>query len=123
MRDLLGLNAGIDAMGLEEHLVDQEQQLQNLQEQLADLMQGSALGASTLTELLQQQLECLAQGVFCLGTTTQWKCLVIYAQSCIGSRTGSGHLSGSPQPSRPLRCSLPTSRITTSPTALHALQG
>ncbi|CAE7805808.1 unnamed protein product [Symbiodinium sp. KB8] len=67
MRDLLGLNAGIDAMGLEEHLVDQEQQLQNLQEQLADLMQGSALGASTLTELLQQQLECLAQGVFCLG--------------------------------------------------------
>ena len=37
--------------------MDQEQQLQNLQEQLADLMQGSALGASTLTELLQQQLD------------------------------------------------------------------
>ena len=44
MRDLLGLNAGIDAMGLEEHLVDQEQQLQNLQEQLADLMQALPLG-------------------------------------------------------------------------------
>ena len=44
-----------------------QDQLQSLQAQLTDLMQGSALGASTLTELLQQQLECLAQGVFCLG--------------------------------------------------------
>ena len=67
LRNLLGINAGVDPLELEEHLMDQSDQLQSLQAQLTDLMQGAGLGASTLTELLQQQLECLAQGVFCLG--------------------------------------------------------
>ena len=66
---------------LQDHLIEQQEQLQILQDQLAEMQQGSLMSGSTLTELVQQQLESepekrtaprgavrfLAQGVFCLG--------------------------------------------------------
>jgi len=65
LRRLLDMNAGPE---IHEHLLDQQDQLQMLQDQLAELQQGSFMsGGSTLTEVIQQQLECLSQAVFCLG--------------------------------------------------------
>eukprot|EP00434_Breviolum_minutum_P015692 symbB.v1.2.013825.t1/scaffold990.1/size146246/7 len=50
-----------------DHLIEQQEQLQMLQEQLAEIQQASFMSGSTLTEVVQQQLEFLAQGVYCLG--------------------------------------------------------
>lgn len=52
---------------LQDHLIEQQEQLQMLQEQLAEIQQASFMSGSTLTEVVQQQLEFLAQGVYCLG--------------------------------------------------------
>lgn len=59
-----GLDGGPE---LQDALIDQQEQLQLLQDQLAEMQQASFMSGSTLTEVVQQQLEFLAQGVFCLG--------------------------------------------------------
>eukprot|EP00435_Cladocopium_sp_Y103_P012861 s2477_g3.t1 len=64
LENLMGMNGGSE---LQDHLIEQQEQLQMLQEQLAEMQQASFMSGSTLTEVVQQQLEFLSQGVFCLG--------------------------------------------------------
>lgn len=64
LENLMGMNGGSE---LQDHLMEQQEQLQMLQEQLAEMQQASFMSGSTLTEVVQQQLEFLSQGVFCLG--------------------------------------------------------